>query len=395
MRSFSVLTLALVAAGLTFAQSAKEIIGANPNSQAPLSPAVKAGGFIYVSGTAGVAGGKGDIKGQTKVALDALSARLKQAGSSMANAVSVSVYLRNVSDFAGMNEVYTTYWPKDPPARTTVMVDGTPAADGLFEISIIAVPDGGERQIIRPSDWSNSPLPYSYGIKSGNTLFLAGLVSRNGKDNTNIKGDITAQTKAVLDNGSAILKSAGMSLSDVVQSRVYITDASNFQAMNTAYHSYFPTAPPARATLRTGLTAPDYLIEISMIAVKSTNRTAITTPNADGTPGTVNPNLSSAIRVGNSLYVSGITGNTAENKGDAAAQTKEALARVARTVKAAGFDMSNIVEGMAYVVDRTKFPEVNAAYKEAFQKDFPARTGVSPGLMGAGVEAEFSFIAVK
>jgi 2-iminobutanoate/2-iminopropanoate deaminase len=226
-------------------------------------------------------------------------------------------------------------------------------------------------------------------------VFLAGLVSRNGKDNSNVKGDITVQTKYVLDNGAAILKQAGMSLADVVQSRVYLTDAANFQAMNSAYHSYFPSSPPARATLRTGLTSPDYLIEISMIAVKDASRTAITTPNADGSPGTANPNLSAAIRVGNRLFVAGITGNTADNKGDAAAQTKEALARIARTVKAAGFQMSDMVEGMAYAADRTKFPEINAAYKEAFQRDFPARTGVSTGLMGAGAEIELSFIAVK
>jgi len=395
MRFLAVFMLASMAVLMIFAQARKEIIGANPNSQAPLSPAVKAGGFIYASGTAGVSGGKGDIKGQTKVALDNLSARLKLAGSSMANAVSVSVYLRNPSDFAGLNEVYQTYFPKDPPARTTVIVDGTPAADGLFEISIIAVPDGAERVVVRPSDWSNSPLPYSYGIKSGNTLFLAGLVSRNGKDNSNIKGDITTQTKAVLDNGAAILKAAGMSLADVVQARVYITDKNNFQAMNTAYRSYFASAPPARATVRTGLTGPDYLIEIGMIAVQDSGRTAINTPSADGKAGAANPNLSAAIQVGNRLFVSGITGNTPANAGDAGAQTTEALARVARTVKAAGFDMSDIVEGMAYAADRTKFPQINAAYHAGFQKDFPARTGVSVGLMGSGAEIELSFIAQK
>ncbi|HML18362.1 MAG TPA: RidA family protein [Bryobacteraceae bacterium] len=394
MRLFAVLALALGAISATFAQP-KEIIGANPNSQAPLSPAVKAGGFIYASGTAGVAGGKGDIKGQTKVALDNLAARLKLAGSSMANACLVSVYLRNFSDYAGMNEVYATYFPKDPPARVTVIVDGTPAADGLFEISIIAVPDGAERRVIKPKGWSDSPLPYSYGIQSGNTLFLAGLVSRNGVDNTNVKGDITAQTNYIMGNAGAILKEAGMSLADVVQSRVYITDTANFQAMNAAYRSAFPAAPPARATVRTGLTNADYLIEIGMIAVKDASRTAISTPGPDGKPGAANPNLSAAIRVGNRLFVSGITGNTADNKGDAAAQTTEALARIARTLKAAGFEMSDVVEGMAYVVDRTKFPEVNAAYRTAFQKDFPARTGVSVGLVGAGAEAEFSFIAQK
>ena len=93
--------------------------------------------------------------------------------------------------------------------------------------------------VVHPRDWANSPLPYSYGIKSGNTLFLAGLVSRNGKDNTNVQGDITTQTKTVLDNAAAILKEAGMSYADVVQARVYITNKGNFQAMNAAYRPYF------------------------------------------------------------------------------------------------------------------------------------------------------------
>ena len=394
MRLFAVFALVLVTASLTVAQSAKEIIGANPGSQFPLSPAVKAGGFIYVSGTGGVAGGKGDIKRQTKAALDTLSARLKLAGSSLANAASVSVYLLDAGDYAGFNEVYATYWPNDPPARTTVIVDGTPANDALVEISMIAVPDGGERLVVRPSDWSKSRLPYSYGIKCGNTLFLAGLVSRNGKDGSNIAGDITAQTTVVLNNGAAILKEAGLSYDDVVQARVYLTDVGNFQAMNTAYRSYFPGAPPARATVRTGLISPDYLIEVGMIAVKDASRTAITTPRADGTPGTVNPNLSSAIRVGNRLFVSGITGNTPANEGNAHAQTVEALASVARTLKAAGFDVLNVVEGMGYVVNKTKVPEVNSAYREMFQKDFPARTAISAGLIGSA-EVEFSFIAVK
>jgi enamine deaminase RidA (YjgF/YER057c/UK114 family) len=394
MRFFVAITLALVTASWALAQSPKQIISisATPNPN-PFSPAVKAGGFIYVSGTA--AAGQGDIRGQTKAALDNISNLLKAAGSSIANALTVSVYLRNVSDYAGMNEVYATYWPKDPPARTTVIVDNTPAAGSLFEISMIAAPNGAERTVVRPRDWSNSPLPYSYGIKSGNTLYMAGLVSRNGKDNTNVKGDITAQTKYILDNGAAILKEAGMSLADVVQSRVYITDQGNFQGMNAAYRPYFTSSPPARATVRVGLTSPDYLAEIGMIAVHDSNRTAITTPNADGSPGAANPNLSSAIRVGDRLFVAGITGNTQSNASDAKAQTTEALARIGRTMKAAGFDWPNVVEGMVYLPNITNYANMNAAYRDALQKDFPARTTVSTGLMGAGAEVEISFIAVK
>jgi len=400
MRLFSVLALVTAALAMTFAQStAKQIISTGANSALPFSPAVKAGGLIYVAGTIGPAGGtlaKGDIKAQTKQTLDNISATLKAAGSSIGNAASVMVYLRNASDFAGMNEVYSSYWPKDPPARTTVVLAQPLAnADGLIEISMVAVPTGAERTVVHPHDWIKSPNPYSYGIKSGNTLFLSGLVSRNGKDNSTVKGDITTQTKTVLDNGAAILKEAGMSFADVVSARVFLPDDSTFQAMNTAYRTYFASMPPARATVKAGLSSADYAIEITMVAVKDASRTVFTTPNADGSPGTPNPNLSSAVRVGNRLYLAGILGNTPANKGDAKAQTVEALARIGRTLKAAGFEMSNVVDGVVYLPDMTKYQEMNAGYREALSKDFPARATVGTGLMGADAMVEIMFTAVK
>src|SRR5262245_12877742 len=397
MRFIAILSLLAAGTVMTFAQSSKQTFGANPNL--PFSGAVKAGGLIYVAGAIGPASGelaKGDIKAQTKQTLDNIAATLKAAGSSLANAASVTVYLRSASDFAAMNEVYATYWPKDPPARTTVIVTQPLAvADGLVEISMVAIPNGGERVVVHPSDWIKSPSPYSYGIKSGNTLFLAGLVSRNGKDNTTVKGDITAQTKTVLDNGAAILKEAGMSFADVVSSRIYLTDDTTFQAMNTAYRTYFPTMPPARATVKAGLTTPDYVVEITMVAVKDPGRKAITTPNADGTPGNANPNLSSAIHVGNRLYVAGILGNTQTNKGDVKAQTSELLARVGRTLKTAGFDWAHVVDGVVYLPDMTKFPDMNAAYREVITKEFPARATIGTGLMGADGLVEIMFTAVK
>lgn len=401
--SVHVVTLALVTTAVTmsFAQSTKQIITTGGNATLPFSPAVKAGDFIYVAGTLGTnaqgALAKGDIKAQTKQTLDNIAATLKAGNSSLANATSVLVYLRSATDFAAMNEVYSTYFQKDPPARTTVVVPQPLAnADGLIEISMVAVPNGGERKVIHPSDWIKSPNPYSYGIKSGNTLFLSGLVSRNGKDNTNVKGDVAAQTKTVMDNGAAILKEAGMSFTDVVSARVYLTDDTTFQAMNGAYRPYFAGgAPPARATVKTGLTNPDYAVEITMVAVKDPGRKAITTPNADGTPGNPNQNLSSAIQVGNRLYVAGITGNTASNKGDVKAQTSEVLARVGRTLKAAGFDWAHVVDGVVYLPDMTKFQDMNAAYREIFSKDFPARATVGTGLMGADAAVEIMFTAVK
>jgi reactive intermediate/imine deaminase len=399
MRVSTILTVLPMVATMAFAQgSSKQVI---PGSGAlPFSTAVKADGLVYVSGTLGTTAGNnlaaGGIKAQTQQALDNIAATLKTAGSSLSNAASVIVYLRSAADFAAMNEVYRTNWPKDPPARTTVVVTAPLALpDALIEVSMVAVPAGGERVVIHPSDWIASPNPYSYGIKSGNTLFMSGLVSRNGKDNTAVSGDMTAQTRTVLDNGAAILRAAGMSAADVVSARVFLADPARFQDMNAVYRTYFPHDPPARATVHAGLTSPDYLVEITMVAVKDAKRTAITTPNADGSAGTPSPVLSSAIRVGNRLYLAGMLGTTAGNKGDVQAQTAEALARIGRTLNAAGFDWSNIVDGIVYLPDMSRFTEMNAAYRETFAKDFPARATVGAGLMGADGQVEIMFTAAK
>jgi len=401
MRTLTTSLIFITAMVMTSAQSSsKQIIRVGGNANLPFSPAVKAGGLVYVAGTLGTSASgdvvKGDVGAQTKQAIENISATLKAGGSSLANVASVMVYLRSAADFAAMNAAYAPFWPKDPPARTTVVVSEPLAnPDALVEISMVAVPDGSERVVIHPADWMKSPNPYSYGIRTGNTLFLSGLISRNGKDNTIVKGDVTAQTKAVLDNGAAILKQAGMTLADVVSARVYLPDAANFQTMNTTYRTYFPTTPPARATVKAGLTSTDYAIEITMVAVKDAGRTAITTPNADGSAGTANPNLSSAIRVGNRLYLAGMTGNTATNKGNVKAQTAEVLARMTRTLKAAGFDTTQVVDAVAYLPDMTKFPDMNVAYREVFAKDFPARATVGVGLMGADAAVEIMMVAVK
>src|SRR5258707_2546552 len=178
MRHVLVLAFMTVVTTMTFAQSSKQVFpGANPAM--PFSAAVKADGLIYVSGTLGSGG---DVKAQTKQVLDNISATLKTAGSSLANAASVTVYLKNQGDFAAMNEVYRTYWTKDPPARTTVMLPLL--NEGLVEIAVVAVPDGGQRVVVNPSDWMSSPNPYSYAIKTGNALFLSGLIPRTGKCNS-------------------------------------------------------------------------------------------------------------------------------------------------------------------------------------------------------------------
>lgn len=357
----------------------------------PFSAAVKADGLIYVAGTLSQDGG--DVRAQTRKTLDSISDTLKKAGSSLANAASVQVYLTKAEDFAAMNEVFRAAWPKDPPARTTIVSDlVVPGA--LVEISMVAIPNGGERVVIHPKEWMKSPNPYSYGIRSGDTLFLSGLVARNGKDNSVVEGDMAVQAKAVLDNAGEILKEAGMTYDNVVASRVFITDGAQFGAMNKIYTSVFTKEPPTRATVIAPLMGPQYLVEMSLTAVRGTKQ-VFTTPAADGTPGKPSAILSSAIKMGNRLYVSGILGNNADNKGNTEAQTKEIMARIGRTLKVAGYDWPDVVDGIVYITDVKNFDAMNAGYRSIFTKDFPARATVRSGLVSPDGLVEIMFVASK
>ena len=92
----------------------------------PLSPAVKAGGFVFVSGYPGYRDRKTEalvegIGAQTRETLEVIKDTLEAAGSSLDKVVKVTVLLRNAQDFSKMNEVYRTFFPKDPPARSTII----------------------------------------------------------------------------------------------------------------------------------------------------------------------------------------------------------------------------------------------------------------------------------
>jgi enamine deaminase RidA (YjgF/YER057c/UK114 family) len=116
-----------------------------PAPTVPLSRVVRFGELVYVSGT----GGRnvqtdrwGDVVDQTRCALDTIQTALAAAGTSLANALSVTTHLKRREDFAAYNEVYRAYFPTDPPTRTTVQCE-LMNPEMLVEITCIAgMPDG-------------------------------------------------------------------------------------------------------------------------------------------------------------------------------------------------------------------------------------------------------------
>ncbi len=113
-----------------------------PRAMGPYSQAIVANGLVFVSGQIPVDPvtdqlAEGDIAMQTELVLENLKGIIQSIGSSLDRAVKVTVYLSDMSDYAAMNEVYSRYFPSEPPARSTVAVARLPR-DVRIEMDLIA-----------------------------------------------------------------------------------------------------------------------------------------------------------------------------------------------------------------------------------------------------------------
>lgn len=114
-----------------------------PQAIGPYSQAIRANGFVFVSGQVAIDPATrqfvaGDVAAQTDRAIKNLAGILKAAGSSLQKVVRATVFLKNMDDFAAMNEVYGKHFSSAPPARSTVEVARLPK-DALVEIDVIAL----------------------------------------------------------------------------------------------------------------------------------------------------------------------------------------------------------------------------------------------------------------
>ncbi|HUI51462.1 MAG TPA: RidA family protein [Terriglobales bacterium] len=113
-----------------------------PKPIGPYSQAVKANGFVFVSGQIALDPKTGefvgaDVKQQTERVLENLKAILDASGAPLNHVVKTTVYLKSMDDFAAMNEVYARYFTLAPPARSTVQAARLPK-DALVEIDVVA-----------------------------------------------------------------------------------------------------------------------------------------------------------------------------------------------------------------------------------------------------------------
>ena len=144
--ALSVLSLAALAPARLSAQSSSReaIIPAGQSASPTLTPAIRAGNMVFASGQLGMSRTAPDttIQGQTRLALEGTKKVLEAAGTNMAHATKCTVFLTDVQDFGGMNQVYREFFPSAPPARSTVVVAALVVPGAKVEIECQAVMPG-------------------------------------------------------------------------------------------------------------------------------------------------------------------------------------------------------------------------------------------------------------
>jgi 2-iminobutanoate/2-iminopropanoate deaminase len=108
--------------------------------------------------------------------------------------------------------------------------------------------------------------PYSQAVLSGDLLFTSGQIPLDPATGAMVDGDVTAQTRRVMENLSAVLAAAGATFADVVKTTIFVLDLADFGDVNAVYGAHFSGPPPARSTVQVARLPRDARVEIEMIA---------------------------------------------------------------------------------------------------------------------------------
>ena len=108
--------------------------------------------------------------------------------------------------------------------------------------------------------------PYSQAVRIGNLVFCSGQIPLDPTTQQMVGGDITAETKRVMENITAVLRAEGLGFQNIVKTTIFLTNLGDFQTVNEIYGSYFKSDPPARSTVQVSALPKGANVEIEVIA---------------------------------------------------------------------------------------------------------------------------------
>jgi reactive intermediate/imine deaminase len=358
-----------------------------------------------------------DIKLQTDYILKNMAKTFKAAGTSLDHVVKAQVFLTDLDNFNGFDEVWKEHF-KVPPPRTTIGTTGLLVKDTLVEIDLIATLPNKPSNVVK----SEAPKPlanYSEAMKVGDLVFAAGQLASDFKtgvpaqakraDNFPFYGsDIQLQTEFVLENLKKTFESAGSSLDHVVKAQVFLTNLNDFAGFDQVWKRYFKIPPPRTTIGTTGLLVRNTLVEIDLIGYVPRSGLKHEVIKS-GAPRPI-ANYSEAFTLEGFVFAAGQIASDYETGVPAVArkhphfpfygseiklQTRYILSNLKQTFAAAGSSLDNVMKAQVFMTDLNNFAAFDEVWKEFFKVPPPRTTVGTSGLLVKDALVEIDLIATR
>jgi enamine deaminase RidA (YjgF/YER057c/UK114 family) len=336
-----------------------------------------------------------DFQQEVGQSLSNVQGVLRAAGMDFGNVVWMNIYVTNGQDIAAMNDVYWKSIVPNPPARTVLVVGALPNGEKI-EINCIAVSTAATRRVIHPQGWPQGQHLDPAGIQVDDVLYMSaqpGTDPLTGKVAANFAGEV----KQALDNVTTIVKTANMSMANVVWVNPYLssTDAPE-DVMNKIYATYFEFGnTPGRGTIQVlDLPNRNHIVFSCIAGADLAKRRAIR-PKNERPSRTASP----GILYGDTLYLSAKDAYVPALglfSPELDVQVRLSMRNLLDGLEEADMDFSNVASSTIYMREMKDADQVHALYGTFFKNHFPAPTTLQQNfdLKAEDVE-QISFIAVR
>ena len=378
MRSLFLLVGLLAATVFLSAQLPIALAQSAPGpNDAPRSPSFDAGDYLYISGQGPRrADGTTPTKfaDQVRQSLDNVKRLVETAGLTLDRVVYLQVYLEDTSRYSELNEVFSAYFPKDPPARGVLGVVRVP--EPSLQITAVAVRDLKGKQPVSVPGWTLDKA-YSAGMLTRDRLFVSTMPGSDPATGA-VPQNPAAQVDLALDRLTAVLQAAGLTNANMVFVNPYLTPDLSTRVMNQQYARRFEFGnTPARATIEVSSLPESTHIAFTGVAVRDLGRRKAVRPK-NMLPS---PTASPCVFAGDTLYCSAKSGFIpGPNGGVYAATTTSQLRQTMRNqldnLEEASMDFSQVVSTTVYLDNISDIGAFNKVYSEYFKAPFPARAVV-------------------
>jgi enamine deaminase RidA (YjgF/YER057c/UK114 family) len=396
----------------------KVINVAGQSARSMSSSGVLVGDTLYVAGQDGRSSDGSlprDFSQEVSQSMRNVQGVLRAGGMDFGSVVWMHVYVTSSQDIPAMDEVYWKLIGSHPPARTLLVVANLPNGEKV-QINCIAAANTLERKVIQPPGWPKGNHIDPAGIQAGEVLYMS---AQDGTDRVTgkISEDYGTEVKQALDNVATILKTANMSMANVVWVNPYLSSAEasapganatgpighNGQAqrpdasvMNKTYASYFEFGnTPGRGTIQVASLPNNSHIVFSAIAGSDlSKRKSIQIRNMKPSP-TASP----GVIYWDTYYMSGKSGFIPDQgivTQDVGLQLRQTMRNLLDDLQGADLDFPDVVQATIYLREMPYTDQVVPLYGTFFKGSFPAQTLLQNSSdQKTSTGEQISFIAVK